>query len=278
MKISLKQILLYGIFIGILFGTMSCSKELRVMNRYAKRGTITQKDSAAAYFFKRKDWDKASILMEELIGIMKTTPRGEEMMRDMAFAKFQLKEYVMASYYYDQFLRSYPYGKHAEDALFMESYCFYLNSDPAVLDQSYTNKAMESLQNFLNTYPKSARAGEASRLLTELRERKATKDFNQAKLYFNISNYKAAVYALQTFSQSFPDSKYREEAEFLVVKSALELANQSIETKKINRYKDVLEFYEKFVDRFPKSGYKKEAENLYEQARRGLDKSSKSEK
>ncbi len=213
--------------------------------------------------------------MEELIGIMKTTPRGEEMMRDMAFAKFMMKEYVMASYYYDQFLRSYPNGKYAEDAMFMESYCFYLNSDPSFLDQSYTTKAMESLQNFLNTYPKSGRAGEASKYLTELRERKATKDFNQAKLYFNISNFKAAVYSLQTFVQEFPDSKFREEADFLVVKSAVLLAEQSIETKKINRFKDAIEYYEKFVDRYPKSFFRKDAEVLYEKARKGLEKTGK---
>ncbi|MBX7243300.1 MAG: outer membrane protein assembly factor BamD [Bacteroidia bacterium] len=275
MKIRLKSSGFYFFVVILMTGLLSCSKEVRVMNKYAKKGTIAQKDSAAAFFYKRKDWDKSSILMEELIGIMKTTPRGEEMMRDMAFAKFMMKEYVMASYYYDQFLRSYPNGKYAEDASFMESYCFYLNSDPSFLDQSYTTKAMESLQNFLNNYPKSARAGEASKYLTELRERKATKDFNQAKLYFDISNHKAAVYSLQTFVQEFPDSKFREEAEFMIVKAAVLLADQSIESKQVNRYKDAVEYYEKFIDRYPKSFYRKDAELIYEKARKALEKIGK---
>ena len=275
MKFNFKLVFLYSLVAVFVIGTMGCSKELRQMNKFAKKGTISQKDSAAKFFFQRKDWDKSAVLMEELIGIMKTTPRGEEMMREMAFARFQLKEYVMASYYYDQLLRSFPYGKHAEDGLFMESYCFYLNSDPSYLDQSYTTKAMESLQNFLNTYPKSNRAPEAAKYLTELRERKATKSFNQAKLYYKISNFKAAVYSLQTFTQEFPDSKFREEAEFLVVKSAVRLAEQSVEAKRVNRLKDGIEFYEKFIDRYPKSFYRKEAEGLYERARSGLEKSEK---
>lgn len=257
--------------IMLVVGLVSCSKEVRVMNKYAKKGSIMQKDTAAMFFMRRKDYDKASLILEELVGVTTTTSRNEELLRSLAFAKYELKEYVMATYYYDKYLTSYPNSSHAEEAAFLQAFCFYEQSDPYFLDQAYTTKAMESLQTFLNDYPKSDHSKAASEYLNELRERKATKAFETARLYNKTGNYKAAVYSLQTFMDEFPDSKYRELAQFLLVKSAVSLGHQSIDSKKENRYKDGIEYYQKFIDKYPGSQYRKDAENLYEEAKKSLE-------
>lgn len=268
---NFRKTLIFFLSISFFLGLVSCSKELRTMNHYAKKGTISQKDTAAMYFMRRKDYDKASIMLEELVGIMKNTARGEELLRSLAFAKYKLKENVMATYYYDQYLREYPNSDHAEEAAYLQAYCFFDQSDPYFLDQSYTIKAMESLQNFLNQYPKSEHSAEASRYLSDLRERMATKSYENARLYHKLSNYKSAVYSLQTFIQEYPDSKYREYAQYLLVQSAVSLAAQSVDAKKENRYLDAIEHYTKFIDKFPASQYRKQAEDEYDRAKKGLE-------
>ena len=266
----MKRHILYLFLAAICLSFTACSKEMMQMNKWAKKGNPDQKDSAAMFFMRHKDYEKASILFEEVMGLKRNSTRYEGLLREYAQCKFKMQEYVTASYYYDQYLRQYPNGKGKEDAGFMEAYAFYLQSDPSYLDQSYTNKAMQALQLFLDQHPNSGRRKEAEKYLIELRERKATKAFNQAKLYYKISDFKAAVSYLQTFMDDFPDSRYREEAQFLLVKSAVALAAVSIDNKKINRYKDALEFYQKFLAKYPTSTYLKDAQNLYEKSRNAL--------
>lgn len=255
----------------LLADLVSCSKELRTMNKYGTKGSIAQKDTAAMFFMNRKDYDKAAIILEEIVPLTATTQRGEDLLRNLALAKYNTGEYIMATYYFDQYLKRFPASKFTEEAAFLQAYAYFKQSDPYFLDQIYSDKAAESLQNFINAYPQSSHAKEVNEYLNELRERKATKAFEGAKLYFNLSNYKSSVYAFQSFMQEFPDSRYRQEAHFLMVKSAVLLAKQSTDAKKENRYKDAIEYYQKFIDKYPGSIYRKEAEGLYDEAKRGLE-------
>ncbi|MEM7037975.1 MAG: hypothetical protein AAF570_13410, partial [Bacteroidota bacterium] len=92
----------------------------------------------------------------------------------------------------------------------------------------------------------------------------------QASLYHNIGYHKAAVEAFQVMVNEYPDSDFREEAQFLLYKSSVNLAEQSIAAKKIDRYKESLEYHEKFEEKFPGSKFAKEATNLKESAEKAL--------
>ena len=70
--------------------------------------------------------------------------------------------------------------------------------------------------------------------------------------------------ALGTTLDEFPDTKYREECMFLILKSNFKLALNSISSKKAQRIKDTMDSYVKFVDSFPESSKLKEAEVIYE--------------
>ena len=108
--------------------------------------------------------------------------------------------------------------------------------------------------------------------MATMREKQAHKAFEQAKLYLKVSNYKAALEAFQVTMREYPDSRYREEAQFLLVKSAVLLADNSVIVKKKNRYLDGVDFYTKFIDKYPNSVFIREAENLYDRAKRNLGK------
>ena len=112
----------------------------------------------------------------------------------------------------------------------------------------------------------------ANELMTELRERLAKKAFENANVYYKIQNFRAATKAFEVMIQEFPDSRYREQAQYLWFKSAADLADNSIFSKKKNRYLDALDLYERFVDKYPASPYLKEAENAYVKAKKGYGK------
>ena len=80
----------------------------------------------------------------------------------------------------------------------MTAYCYYLDSPDLTLDQASTYKAIENLQLFINLYPKSERVNECNQLIDKLRNKLETKSFLNAKLYFKIGDYKAAIFAFIT--------------------------------------------------------------------------------
>ena len=84
-----------------------------------------------------------------------------------------------------------------------------------------------------------------------------------AKLYFKIGDYKAAIYAFRNSLDDFPDSQYKEEMDFLTIKSAFLYAQNSVESKKNERFLETIDYYRNFVDSYANSKYLKEAQSIY---------------
>ncbi|MEM6767153.1 MAG: outer membrane protein assembly factor BamD [Bacteroidota bacterium] len=263
-------LLLSCVLVGLL--SVSCSKETRKFRKYSTKGDISQKDSAAFYFYNKGDYDKSGFLMEELLPIYGGRPRAEEVLYHLAYSKYKQKRYLLAAYHFEQYAKQYANSPRSEECLYMVAYCYYTQSDPYYLDQGSTRKAIDQFQYYLVNFPESDRREDANGYLSELRERLANKTLEQAYLYFNTEQYKAAVTAFEVFMQEYPDSRYREEAEFMMFKSTVSLADASTERRKKNRYLDALDFYQNFIDRYPESGYIKEAEGIFGKAKKSLEK------
>jgi outer membrane protein assembly factor BamD len=72
------------------------------------------------------------------------------------------------------------------------------------------------------------------------------------------------VVALANSLKEYPDSKYREELMFMLLKSKYLLAINSVEEKKEQRLSAALDEYYTFADEFPESKFIKEAEKYKE--------------
>ena len=59
----------------------ACSPEIRQYNTYTRKGSISEKDSAAFFFYDRGDYEKASVLFEEL----QAAYRGSDRAKDSAY-------------------------------------------------------------------------------------------------------------------------------------------------------------------------------------------------
>jgi outer membrane protein assembly factor BamD len=238
--------------------------------KLAKSDKIADKDSAAVHYYKIEKYDRSVYLFEELLAIYRGTSRMEEMYYYYTYSRYFLGELVSASYYFEDYGKRFPNSKHTEEFQYMTAKCYHLLSDPAPLDQKYTHKAIEQYQLFLSRYPYTDKKEKCMSALKSLRERLAKKSFEQANLYYKIGYHKAAVEAFQIMINEFPDSDLREQAQFLLFRSSVNLAQASIKSRKIERYESSMEYHEKFADKFPDSKFAKDAESLKASANKNM--------
>src|ERR1017187_5674961 len=225
----------------------------------------------AVKYYEAHNWEHAQPLFEQLLTITKGTSKYELVYYYYANCYHFMGDNEEASFYFGNFVTNFPNSKYTEECSFMAAFCLYLESPSANLDQSNTMKAMLQLQFFANKYPKSTKVDECNQLIDLLREKLQKKAFLNAKMYYNMSEFKAAVVCLKNLVKDYPETKYKEECQYLIVKSYYLWADKSVDTKKVERFRGVIENYNQFVDAYPKSKYLKEAENYYGLALKELD-------
>jgi outer membrane protein assembly factor BamD len=252
----------YRLFISILVlsSFFACSRYQKLL----KSTDYEKKYEEAVKYYEKGEVQRALPLFEELIGVYRGTAKAEKIGYYHSYCNYYLGDYIMASYYFKNFSQTFPSSIHAEECAFMNAYCYYLNSPNFSLDQSSTFDAIKELQLFINKYPQSTRVEEANQIIDKLRLKLETKSYETAKLYFRVMDYKAAIIAFNNTIKDFPDTKYKEEVLYLIVKSNYLLAENSVESKKLERYSAAAEAYLKLIDSYPSSRYLNEAESIYE--------------
>jgi len=246
------------------FVIASCSG----FQRLQKKGTYDEKYQAALKYYEKKDYYKAGILFEELIPLLKGSREAELAQFYFAYCQYYQGQYTLSSFYFKKFYEVFGRSEYAEEAQFMYAYSLFRDSPNYNLDQTNTFTALEALQTFVNTYPKSKYREQSQQIINDLRVKLETKAYEIAKLYYKIGNsdviyYKSAVILCDNFQRNFPDSDYNEELAYLKIVAEYELAKTSIESKKKERFAEAIKYYESFIDRYPTSKYLKDAEKVY---------------
>jgi outer membrane protein assembly factor BamD len=253
-----------SIFLLLATGCKSKFEKLRTSNDTGK------KYQEGIRLYNTKNYSKALILFDDLIQRYRGRTEAEDLSYYFAYTNYQLHDYTTARYQFKTFADTYPNSPKAEECRYMAAYCFYLESPKYSLDQDNTRKAIESLQLFINLYPKSPRVAEASKLIDDLRDKLEKKSYENAKLYLNIGDYKSAVIAFSNSLRDYPDTKYAEEMEFLSIKAQYLYAENSLEVRQEERYAEAIAIYNEFVEKYPNSKYNKEAQYLKKQAEQGI--------
>lgn len=254
-----KQVLILIPFLLFLFG---CSKYQRLL----KSDDYNAKYEAAIDLYDKGKYERALPLLEELTPLFRGTDKAEKVYYYYCYTNYNLDFLYEASYHFKKYSTTFPSSKHTEEALFMSGYCKYLLSPIPSLDPTDTYNAINELQLFANTFPEHNLLDSTNFLMDKLRSKLEDKSFNNAKQYYQIYDYKAALIALNNTLRDFPDTKYSEEIALLLIKSNYYLAVNSIKEKKLQRFNETIEAYLNFVDSYKESKYLKEAESLYTKA------------
>jgi len=241
----------------------------RLSKRYK---TKEAKYEAAKTYYSKGAYLSAAQLFEEVYPLYVSSTEGENILFLFADSYMKNQDYLMAAFHFKDYLRRYPQSQRAEDANFLASKCYFLNSPIYNLDQTDSYLAIESLEIFLNAYPSSQYQTEGNMMIDSLRNKLAKKEFNIARMHYNIGNYQAAQISFTNLFKDFPNSAYTEESLYYLVKNSYEYAQKSQENKKIERYQMVIDNKNKLKAYNETSKFLPEAEKLAIDAEKKRDK------
>jgi outer membrane protein assembly factor BamD len=241
-------------------------------NKLLKSTDYNKKYDAAIAFYDQKEYVKSLGLLQELVSVYRGTSKGEKIMYYYAYATYATGDYLLAGYHFNNFVKTFPASDKTEECSYMYAYCYFLESPRYSLDQTDTKNAMKELQSFINKYPESSRKEECNNLIETLRHKLEQKYYEISKQYYFLDDYSAAVTSFENVLKDFPDTKYREELMYLIVKTNYTYATKSIPKKKFERFKSTVDSYNKFASYFPQdSKYAREAEGYYSSAKKQLE-------
>jgi outer membrane protein assembly factor BamD len=268
-KIKHVSLLLFTILTLSIFGCKSQFERIRLSNDVAK------KYQEAIKLYNNKNYAKALILFEDLSQKYRGRAEAEDLNYYYAYTLYRLGDYTTARFQFKNFADIYPTSKNAEECRYMYAYCFYLDSPKPSLEQDNTYKALDAMQLFINLYPKSDRVALATKYINDLRGKLEEKAFTNAKLYYDlggydIQNYKAAVVALKNAQIDYPDIRYAEEMDLLIVKSQYLYAKNSYETHQEERFNEAIGYANEFTERHPESKLSKQVVELKKDSEAGI--------
>ncbi len=230
-----------------------------------------KKYETGVVMYEEEEFVKAATLFDQVANIYRGTTKADTVKYYQAKSYYGQRDYMMAGHYFQELSVTYPNSEFLEEADFMMAYCFYKQSPRPELDQETTFRTITAMQMFLTKYPNSDKNAEAKEIIVEMSDKLVEKSFISAKLYFDLAYYKSAIRALRNSLIEHPDTKYREELLFLILKSSYLLADKSIPSKQRERHQAAVDEYYSFIGEFPDGPHTREAKRLYESSNKFLE-------
>ncbi len=263
--------LLLTLLIGIA-GSVSAAYG-NAYTKLLKNGTNEEKYEAAQRYYGQEEYGKSVTLLEQVVRFYRGTADAENIMYLLASAYTRRKDYISGAHYYQGYVNGYPHGARYQECLYMLGYCYFQQSPEPELDQTNTEKAIEQFELYLAQYPYGKHCDEVRGLLRQLREKLAERELTNARLYYNMgdyrgNNYRAAIITAQNAMNDYPDSDYMEEFAWIVVRSKYKEAMQSVAAKQEARCEDAYDECYYFLQEYPETQHRKETEKIARQLKK----------
>jgi outer membrane protein assembly factor BamD len=231
----------------------SCSDYGKVL----KSEDYNKKFELANSYFDLEKYEQSIALYEQVYQRYPKQSEGEVSYFRIGKAYYLTKDYYMGNYFLGQFTARFPFSAKVEEATFLSAMCSVNQSPEKSLDQTDTEIAINSLQQFIDRFPNSELIDSSNHIMDRLRLKLETKSFDAVKLYARTMNYRAAVTSSEIFLANYPVSKYKEDVSYILINNSYLLTKNSIDSKKVERSVQTLERYRNFVAEFPSSKHVK---------------------
>lgn len=270
----MKKSLLIAFCVAMLFS--SCAHEF---NQVYKTDDYTYKYEYAKECFASGKYVRAITLLETLVTVQKGTEYAQESLYMLAMAQYLSHDYESAAETFKKYHTSYPKGHYAEMAAYHVGQSLFMSVPEPRLDQTRTVAAISAFQEYLDAYPEAAMKSEAQQRLFDLQDKLVQKELLNAQLYYNLgpyfgnctnggNNYEACIITAQNALKDYPYTSFREEFALLIMKSKYELAEQSVEEKKLERFQDAEDECYGFINEYPDSKDRAMAEKFIAHCKR----------
>lgn len=248
----------------------SCANEF---NRVYKTNDYSYKYEYAKECYAQGKYTRASTLLQGLVTLQKGTDNAQESLYMLGMAEYNSKDYEGAAATFKKYFSSYPKGAYAQEAEFYAGMSLYNSTPEPRLDQSQTVNAIAAFQEYIDLFPDGKERSQAQQRLFELQDKLVQKELYSAQLYYDLgqyfgnctyggNNYEACIITAQNALKDYPYSMLREKFSLLVMKSKFELAQQSVEEKKLERFQDAEDECYGFLNEYPDSKDKVTAEKF----------------
>lgn len=242
-------------------------------NRVLKSGDAFYKYEAAKECFSDGHYNRAALLLNEVLPALRGTEAGEGALYMHGMATLRAGDYGSAATVFRKYYTDYPRGVFAEQARYHCGLALYMGVPEVRLDQTPTYDAVRELSAFVEMFPRSVLAEDAREKVFELQDQLVEKEWLAAKQYYDLgsyfgncsmggSNFQACITTAENALREFPLMGRREEFSFLVVRAKFDLAAQSVAERKPERLRAALEECKNFVDEFPESPHRAAADAL----------------
>lgn len=163
-----------------------------------------------------------------------------------AFARYQREEYLLASYEFNQIIVGGSSRELMADAYYQFAQCYYQLSPQVQLDQTYTTRAIDALQNFVEAYPQHPKAQECEKQTIELVNRLAEKEYRTGLLYEKMEAPESAVVYYTAVTDRYYNTDFADDA----------MAGKVRALFAMKRYADAVKAAKEFEEKYAGSEYR----------------------
>lgn len=256
----------------------SCAQEF---NQVYKSPDYAYKYEYAKECFVNGQYTQATTLLQELIIQQKGRKAEQESLYLLAMSEFLNKDYQTAAEAFKRYVKSYPKGQYTEQATYYVGESLFLAAPEPRLDQTETVNAIAAFQDYMDIFPEGSMKAQAQQRLFALQDKLVIKELYSAQLYYNLgtyfgnctmggNNYEACIVTAQNALKDYPYSNKREEFATLIMKAKFELAQQSVDSKRVERFQDAEDECYGFINEYPDSKERRTAESYIEKCKKAL--------
>lgn len=254
----MKKIILI-LFVSLCF--YSCNEYQKAL----KTEDVAVKFDIANKLYEAGKYTKAIRIFEQMAPVYRGKPQAEKLFYMFAQSYYKTEQYYLAANQFETFVANYPKSEKLEETAFLGASCFAKLSPEYSLDQIDTVKAIEKLQEFIDTYPNSSNILEANKILRSLNEKIEKKVYENAKGYNTVMDYKASLIAFDNFIADYPGTTFKEDALFYKYDSAFQLAINSVPSKMEERLNNAKVAYSNLIKFKSDSKHKDKADQMLAQ-------------
>lgn len=242
----------------------SCKSQYEAL---LESNNVDAKYNAAFDYFNAGKYQKSAALFESLSFLTSGTSMDDTVQYYWGLSNYKFKDYVTAESNFDHFITNFPRSTFTSDAKFLKLDCLYRETLRYELDQTPTYKALAAIAEFMGEYPESDKIPVCVKMIDELGARLDRKDYENAKLYYKMEDYKASRVALKNVLKEDADNIYREDILYYIAMSSYKYANMSVQQKQKERYLQFVDDYLNFIGEYPESKYRGELDALYKKVK-----------
>lgn len=253
---------------GILLSLLLLASCTTKFGKVIKSKDKEYKLKMAEQYYANKEYDKAQQLYTDLLPLFKGDSRFEDIYYKYAYTAYHQEDYMNAENLFKTYGENFPNSPKVDETEFMRCMAFYKQSPNVDLDQTNTVKTIALLQAYINTHPESKRNAEANDIIDLCRRKLEQKEYNNAKLYYDLGFFKSAGVAFTVLIDDFPDSEKSDVYALSSIRSYFRYAEMSVVEKETERFEKVIIDVNDFEQRFPSSklmadaiDYRTQAEN-----------------